>query len=96
MAISKKTKSGKGLMFIDDEGNVYMQSEMYVRKQLDGDVEILMWTRMPEKVAVGRFAPSPVLNRETGEKEPVTRSNDAFSEKRAAERADQKAYEDKW
>jgi hypothetical protein len=67
MAICKLTSSGKGVNFIDDDGNVYITSLTYLRSYLNSTKPFIVLARLPEKVSSNRFPKSPVFNPETGE-----------------------------
>ncbi len=62
MAVVKRTSSGNGVQFIDDEGNVFMTSALYVRQLLDGNNRsgLILLNRLPLKVSEDRFKKSPL------------------------------------
>lgn len=64
MAVVKLTKSGSGVLFIDDEGNVFITSVSYVRSLLDKTLKfgLCHLTRMPNKVSTDRFGKSKVYD----------------------------------
>jgi hypothetical protein len=63
MAVIKLTKSGKGVMFIDDSGNVFITSLVHAKNYLDGNIkrEFIDLKRMPVGVAPERFGQSVVF-----------------------------------
>ena len=86
--IAKITSSGKGFMIVDDDGNTFMQSVEFIKGLLDGRSPsgFVLFSRMPWKASKTRFAPSPVFNPKTGEKEllndeELTTNNDGLSVK---------------
>lgn len=62
MTVLKLTSSGKGLQVIDDEGNVFQTSKLYVEMLLRGDIKgnFVLLNRLPWKVAEDRFKKSPL------------------------------------
>jgi hypothetical protein len=63
MAIIKKTKSGKGIMVIDDRGTVYITSMTYVANMLQAESSpnrFVLMKRLPLPVAEDRFKKSPI------------------------------------
>lgn len=86
MAITRLGKSGNGIHFIDDQGNAYVTSTMYMKRLMEGKVGsgFLVLTLLPNKVNPDRFPKSPVWNPEEGTRkveEDVTNNNDALSNK---------------
>jgi len=83
MAIIKETSSGKGVQFVDDDGNVFMTSKSYLLKYLNGESKafFLLLTRMPIPIDVSKFKKSPVLGEDVGHHGAVDKSkiNDAWS-----------------
>lgn len=69
MAIVKKTKSGKAVLFIDEYGNSFITSVAYLRSLLNGTskVPFILLNRLPDKVSSDRFKLSPVFDPATGE-----------------------------
>ena len=63
MSVVKLSKSGKAILFIDDFGNVFMTSKIWVTNMLEGKSKgpFLLLKRMPDPVSVDRFMRSPVL-----------------------------------
>jgi len=64
MAIMKLTKSGKGLLFIDDDGRVYNTSINYLLGLINGRAKysIVTLSRLPFDVPSDKFPKSPVYN----------------------------------
>lgn len=66
MAIVKPSKSGNGVVFTDDFGNVYVTSKKYLLSVLSGRMKapFVLMTRMPVPAQVDRFKPSPILGKD--------------------------------
>jgi hypothetical protein len=90
MAVVKLTSSKKSVQFVDDEGNVFYTSVYIVEKMLKGEIrgDFVLLTRMPSKVAEGRFMKSPVFDAvsktkqskdEVKQEEYLTASSDPYS-----------------
>lgn len=84
--IVKNSSSGRALFVIDEQGNVFSTSWEYIDRLKGGKVRsgFLVLSRLPNKVSVDRFPPSPLWNGSTGAVEvPDTPdlSNDAFSKR---------------
>jgi hypothetical protein len=85
MAIIKKTKSGKALMFVDDLGNAYITSTTMMSAILGGyqkgDFTVL--TRLPMPISVDRFPKSPVYLSPDAplQGDTLSTTNDALSQK---------------
>jgi hypothetical protein len=64
MAIVKLSKSKKGLVFIDDEGNVFTSSTSMVVSMIQGNLkgDFLLLSRMPCPVPKDKFKQSPVYD----------------------------------
>lgn len=62
MAIIKVTKSGEGLLFFDDFGNVYITSLSYLLGQASGRqrAPFILLSRLPEPASQDRFKVSPM------------------------------------
>ena len=69
--IVKLSSSGKAVQVVDDEGCVFQTSVEFFRGLLDGRSPsgFVLLTRLPFRVAVNRYKPSPVFNPVSGEKE---------------------------
>lgn len=102
--IIKLSSSGKQLQVIDDDGNVFGTSVLFLKGLLEKRAprNFVLMTKMPFKVAKNRFAPSPVYNPDTKEKELVEDNideertdKDAFSPHITKKVKDKKAFEDK-
>ena len=68
MTVLKLTSSGKGLQVIDDEGNVFQTSKLYVETLLAGNIKgnFILLNRLPWKAAEDRFKKSPLWEPKTG------------------------------
>jgi hypothetical protein len=83
--IIKLSSSGKQLQVVDDDGCVFGTSVEWVKGLLEGRSPsgFLLLTRLPLKVAKGRYKPSPVWNPVSGEREVpdelLSTANDAVS-----------------
>ena len=106
MAILKMSKSGKALLLITDEGDVFLTSKTWAEnlmnpKKHSKKKPFLLLTRMPGKVDTSRFQRSPVFNPETGQRESQDEvkaseyKGDALSDKFRNEQRQKKAYKDK-
>lgn len=99
MAIVKVTKSGKGVLFIDDAGNVYITSVTYLRSLLDKELAkrypFILLNRLSLGVSKDHFKQSPVYNPQTGVTEELTRKNDAFSDVALKKKDESRGFEDK-
>lgn len=99
MAVLKRNKSGRSLLFVDDTGRTYITSVEHVNRLLDGKFksEFIVLTRLPGLVAANRFPASPLWDPSTGTTVPLvdgvidifddhtlTTSNDALSRKAVA------------
>lgn len=63
MAVIKLTKSGKGLLFVDDQGNVFSTSKAFAAGILEGKFKYpLLLTRLRVKIPEGKFKVSPLLD----------------------------------
>jgi len=69
--IVKLSSSGRAVQVVDDGGCVFQTSVEFVRGLLEGRSPsgFVLLTRLPFKVASGRYKPSPVYNPVSGEKE---------------------------
>jgi hypothetical protein len=85
MAVIKLTSSGKALMFIDDDGNIFITSITAVNKTVNSTNpnNFIVLTRMPNQAAPDRFPKSPLYNAPvtTDASEKITTNNDAFGKK---------------
>ena len=101
MAVVKLTGSGKGVLFIDDEGNTFSSSVNFIQGLLWGKSPngFVLLTRLPNKVAKDRFKQSPlydpngVYNGDAAK--TLTGSNDAISQNSLKKAEQVKSYEDK-
>jgi hypothetical protein len=61
--IIKPSKSGKGVVVVDDFGNTYATSKKYLLAVLAGTMKapFVLMTRMPVPAQMDRFNPSPIL-----------------------------------
>jgi hypothetical protein len=84
MAVIKTTSSGKAIMFIDDEGNIFITSTAAVQNTITSSNpnNFVVLTRMPNPAAQDRFPKSPVFNAPvTDTSGKLTTNNDAFGKK---------------
>lgn len=84
MAVARLGKSGKGIHFIDDQGNAYVSSTAYLKRLMDGKFPtgFIVLTRLPNPINPDRFPKSPVWNADdTISDEPISNANDALSQK---------------
>jgi len=104
MAIVKLTGKKTGVMFVDDDGNVFITSKKFLENMLASDdkTRLVLLSRLPIKVSDGRFKKSPLFDPD-GEfarqaqinGTTITRTNDALSGKRIQEAQDSKNFIDK-
>lgn len=68
VTVIKLTSSGKGIQVIDDEGNVFQTSKLYVETLLAGNIKgnFILLNRLPWKAAEDRFKKSPLWEPKTG------------------------------
>lgn len=61
--IVKVSKSGNGIVVVDDFGNTYVTSKTYLMSMVSGRMKapFVQMTRMPVPADIGRFTPSPIL-----------------------------------
>lgn len=99
MAITKLTKSGKAVQFIDESGNVFQTSVIYLQSLIEGNLRgnFILLNLLPFKVATDRFKPSPLYNpkQERVEERTLTTTNDALSQKSIKASEQKKQFEDK-
>lgn len=87
MTVIKLTSSGKGIQIIDDLGNVYQTSKLYVQSLLDGNIKgnFILCNRLVWKASPDRFMKSPLWDPKGEAKlttgEAGTAGTDAFSPK---------------
>ena len=64
MAVVKLSKSGKQVQIIDDDGNMFVTSTVYMAMLLQGNAKrgLVLLSRLPIKVSSERFAKSPVYD----------------------------------
>ena len=69
--IIKLSNSGKQVQVVDDDGCVFGTSLVFLNGLLEGrsPLNFVLMTRLPFKVAKGRFKPSPTWNPSTNTKE---------------------------
>jgi hypothetical protein len=69
MAVVKITRSGRGITFIDDEGNVFLTSKVYLESLLRGTLSsnFILLQRLPDRIPENKFSKSPlfVINEQT-------------------------------
>ena len=106
MAIVKVAKSKKSVMFIDDFGNSFITSMVFLQGLLEGKgkTPFILLKRLPNPVNVDRFMKSPVLEFDASGKvvstkvetiEPVggvKASEDGMSVKSTKEKDDARVY----
>jgi len=99
MAVAKLTKSGKAVQFIDEEGNVFQTSVIYLQSLIKGNIRgnFILFNLLPFKVAKDRFKPSPLYNpkQQSVEDRVLTTTNDAISNKTIKTNEQKKQFEDK-
>jgi hypothetical protein len=101
MTIIKLTGSKKGIQVVDDDGNVFQTSVNFVLGLINGKAkgDFIMTSRLPYKVAPGRFKPSPLYDPEGLADNNIAKSqttnDDAFSKKVQESQKTKKAYVDK-
>ena len=63
MSVVKLTKSGNAVLFIDDFGNSFITSKVFLQNLLSGKNKspFMLLKRLPDPVSVDRFMKSPVL-----------------------------------
>jgi hypothetical protein len=63
--ILKVSKSGNGIVVVDDFGNTYATSKQYLLSLVSGRMKapFILLTRMPVPAQVDRFKPSPVMGK---------------------------------
>ena len=77
--------SGKQLQIIDEEGNMFATSKIYMQSLLDGKLKMpfILLSRLPHKVDQDRFKKSPLYDpngvAKIQEGKTITESNDALS-----------------
>jgi len=92
IAIIKKSSSGKGVLFVDDFGNVFMTSLSFLSRFLDDSNRsphgVVLLSRLPNALSISRFKQSPVFGVDdnevvplVGPDGPVSIDSDAFSSK---------------
>lgn len=96
MAVAKLTASKQAIQFIDDEGNVFQTSVLWITKLLNGEntYGVVTLTRLPMRASQDRFQKSPLLGA-VQKDEYIRREDDAFNPQRRADVEQKKAYEDK-
>lgn len=80
MAIIKRSRSGKAILFVDDDGNCYMTSTKYAKGIVEGTFKGFgLLTRFPNKVKEGLFKKSPLVGETYSDKysdvDPFTSAN---------------------
>ena len=98
MAVAKITKSGNGVLFIDDQGNVYCTSKIFMEGLLSGKSPngFILLTQMPNKVSTKRFKCSPLWDPGSkGRVEATSANDDSLSNKVLGEKEDSKNFIDK-
>jgi len=109
VAIIKATRSKKGILFIDDFGNAYITSIVYLRAMLNNPGKgFLQPNRLPDRISMDRFKPSPMYNPASGkvikhdeegywpptENNDVIREDDAVSAKTSKDKDEKEQYKD--
>ncbi len=103
MAIVKLSKSKKQVQFIDDDGNIFVTSAIWMSNLLQDKMKggMIHLSRFPLKASPDRFKKSPLYdpkgyaNREKDNDEELKTSNDSFAPKERQERQEEEQYEDK-
>lgn len=96
MAVVKLTASKQAVQFIDDEGNVFQTSVLWLTQLLNGSNEkgLILLTRLPLKASKDRFLQSPVLGG-VAQQGDVRMREDGLSPKVRQDAEQVKAYTDK-
>ena len=102
MAVAKLTGSKKGLLFIDDEGNIFNTSVNFIMGLINGKAkhDFVLLSRLPNKAAEGRFKKSPLYDpdgkyhEKTFEKS-TTLANDGLSKVERDKTEVKKSFKDK-
>ena len=105
MAIVRKSKNGKSIQFIDEQGNMFITSTEWMRNFVkDGnDYKMMVLTRLPLRVAPWRFKKSPLydpdgLAKVQAEKDKaagiITTSDDSLSTKQLKDNKQMENYKD--
>ncbi len=99
MAVVKKTKSGKAVQFIDEDGTVFGTSVVSIHNMLNGAIkgDFVLLSRMPWKVNPGRFKESPLYEPPgyIPPKDESKNNSDALSVQNRKQNQDKKIFEDK-
>jgi hypothetical protein len=100
MAIAKLSKSKKALLFVADEGTVYITSLMYMTGLLQNPdkFKLVLFNKFPLKASTDRFKQSPIFDPNglaLRAKEGTTTTDDVFSPKEVKTREQVVGYLDK-
>lgn len=99
MAVIKLSRSGKQVQFVDEEGFVFVTSATFLNKLLAGELRngMILLSRLPQRVSVDRFKPSPVWNPNGLEVDTNDKrvTEDAFANKSVEKRTKSKNYKDR-
>lgn len=93
MAVIKLSKSGKALLFIADDGTVYIAPKAMVQSMCDGSYKKKMFLlgKMPIQADLSRFEQSKVW----GDAPSHIAGRDAFDYKHQKANEQKKSFEDK-
>lgn len=96
MAVVKVTSGRRGVLFIDDDGNVFVTSVVFLRGVLDvlDPRKVVLLTRMPDRVSSSRFKKSPVYG-VVGVGDSDSISRDGLSVSSRSDRVFGRSYVDK-
>lgn len=85
--IVKLSKSGKGVVVVDDFGNTYVTSKTYLMSMVSGRMKapFVQMTRMPVPAEIGRFKPSPILGKD---QEQIPHDDERWSEPQCSHNVD--------
>ena len=92
MTVIKLTRSGKGILVIDDGGSVFVTSKHFV-DNLSGNRVVLL-KRLPFSVDEGRFKKSPLYDPDGLAKQGGGSPQDGLDKKFVKMLDDKKFYED--
>ena len=101
MAVAKITGSGKGVLFIDDDGRVFSTSVTFLRQLLMGTLktQFILLTRLPFDIVDTRFKNSPLYDPKgvttEGAKKAETQTGDGLSPVRRENEKQKQDFKDK-
>ncbi len=97
MAIVKVSSSGKAVLFIDDDGNIFCAAKSFITGLLASTdhQKFILLSRLPDKADQSRFKPSPVFGKSLDPLAEVKVQTDGLSNKGRSEQQLAKNYDDK-